>query len=275
MSDWIEVIILGIVQGLSEFLPISSTGHLLVFSALLGFQHSMNGTFEIFIQIGTLVAVIGFFRRPLWFQATHVHTDKTVRRLWTNIIVGSIPVGILGAMFRGLITEKIFPPDTAPSIIALTLILGGIVFLWVESRSGLGADENEVEDLSTVTMRQACLIGLVQALALIPGTSRSGASIVGGLLVGLNRRTATAFSFYLAIPALGGATTVQMLSTVDKLNWDEFSFLVGGAVIAGVVGWVAISWLLQFISTHDFRLFGYYRIGAGLILILLLALEIL
>lgn len=269
MNEWFKVLALGIVQGLTEFLPISSTGHLLTVSALLNFEGSLGGTFEIFIQLGTLFAVILYFRKPLLYQIRHIGYDKSVQSLWINIVVGSIPAAVFGILLADFITEHLFPQDTAPTVIAVTLLMGGFIFLWVENRRDLPELTNTVQSLEAVSIKQAFLIGLVQSLAIVPGVSRSGATIVGGLLAGLDRKVATTFSFYLSIPMLGGAGGLQLLKSSDKLGGDDIMSLLGGAVVAGVVGWMAIAWLLRYVGRNNFRIFGIYRIAAGVALALL------
>jgi len=270
MPEWMIVIFQGVVQGVTEFLPVSSTGHLLVFSALLDFEQSMNGTFEIFIQIGTLFAVMLFYRHDLYQQVRTVRTDRTVQRLWLNIVLASVPISVVGLLFLDFIETEIFPPDRAPTVIAVTLIIGGIVFIVVEQRHTVDVN-TATAHLSDITWQQAVIVGLAQALALIPGTSRSGASIIGALIVGLDRPTATAFSFYLAIPVLAGATVLQLLFSLDELSMDDLIVLFSGAFVAGWVAWLTIGWLLRFVSHRDFTIFGTYRIIAGIILILMIA----
>jgi undecaprenyl-diphosphatase len=269
MDEWIKVVILGIVEGITEFLPISSTGHLLVFSSLLDFKKSLNGTFEIFIQIGAVVAVIGFYRHDIWRQVRTVRSDQGVQKLWLAIIIASIPAAVMGLLLHDIIKEKLFPQDHSSYVVAITLILGGIVFLIVEQRR-FGARTITTSELSEVTIKQSLVIGVCQMLALVPGVSRSGASIIGGMLVGLNRQTATAFSFYLSIPVLGGATIVDLLLSADEITRDDLAFLLIGAVISGIVAWIAIGWLLRYVERNDFIYFGYYRIIAGAIIIFLI-----
>jgi len=275
MAEWLKVVIQGVVQGISEFLPVSSTGHLLVMSALLNFEQTNNGTFEIFIQVGTLFAVILFYRHALTEQVVNVRHDPEVQRLWFNVVIGSLPVSILGLLFLDFIESEIFPPSRAPIVIAVTLTLGGFVFLWIERRAKHDQHTVTTTSLKDITTVQAVWIGFAQALALIPGTSRSGASIVGALLVGLDRQTATAFSFYLAIPVLGGATVLQLLFNWGDLDGGELASLLGGAVISGLVAWFTIGWLLRYVSRNDFVIFGYYRIIAGVLLFILIAFGIL
>lgn len=269
MPEWIKVIILGIVEGITEFLPISSTGHLLISSTLLDFQNSMKGTFEIAIQFGAVVAVVGFYWRDLWRQVRTVHLDPAVQRLWLAIVVASIPAGITGALFQLTLRDSLFSQDNAPYIVAPMLILGGFVFLIIERRHHIG----DTTALYAISWKQAAAIGLAQTLALVPGVSRSGASIVGGLFAGLNRETATAFSFYLAIPVLGGATTIDLLLHLDEVDRAGLGYLLLGAVVSGIIAWAAIGWLLRYVSQHNFVPFGYYRILAGIAIGLLVALD--
>jgi undecaprenyl-diphosphatase len=273
VAEWIKVVILGIVEGITEFLPVSSTGHLLVVSAFLEFEGSLGGTFEIFIQVGAVVAVIGFYHRDLLAQMRTVRTDPNVQRLWLGVVIASIPAAVLGLLLRGRIKEVIFPPDTAPVVVAIALILGGIVFLIVERRRQRSVpEEAETDEVTTITLKQAVIVGIVQTLALIPGTSRSGASIVGGMLAGMNRKVATTFSFYLAIPVLGGATIVDLLLSLDEVGAGDLFYLLLGAVISGIVAWISIGWLLRYVSSNTFIPFGYYRILAGSVILLLFAL---
>lgn len=263
MVDWWPVVLLGIVEGLTEFLPISSTAHLLLTSHLLGFQHSQGGAFEIAIQFGAVLAVIGYYARELGHQARALRHDPLTRQLWLGVAIAFLPVLIVGLALRDMIKTVLF---TSPVIIAWALIAGGVVFLLVERRP---PGPSMTSHLYKVSPRQALAIGLIQVLALVPGVSRSGAAIVGGLLAGLDRRTATAFSFYLAIPTLGGATLVELggaLSQLDPLVARDF---VLGTLVALVVSWLSIGWLLRYVSTHSFTPFAIYRILLGLAILAL------
>jgi undecaprenyl-diphosphatase len=273
--DWWKAIIMGIVQGLTEFLPISSTGHLLVAGDLLNYD-GIGGTFEIFIQLGTVVSVAGYYFADLWKQARAVfgqaEPDETAaaRRLWLGVLIAFIPAAIVGLTFRDFIKTVLF--DT-PQVIATALIVGGMVFLVIEW--WMPRREAQATTLEGISFKQALAIGVAQVFALIPGTSRSGSSIVGGLLAGLDRRTATAFSFYLSIPTLGAATMVDLLGSLDRIQPDDWGRLMLGAVVSMIVGWWSIGWLLRYISRHSFASFGYYRIGAGIVILALVAAGIL
>ncbi len=268
-SSWWQVVVLGIVQGLTEFLPISSTAHLLIVADLIGFQNNIGGTFEIAIQFGTVLAVIAFYAQDLFGQARALFDNQRAaasRRLWLAVLIAFVPAAAIGIVFRTLIKTYLFD---SPSVIAGSLIIGGIIFVAIEL---LPQRPSRTAELSEISRRQALGVGVAQVFALIPGTSRSGASIVGGLLSGLDRRTATAFSFYLSIPTLGAATVVDLLGSLDKIHADDWSRLLLGGVVAMIVGWLSIGWLLRYVSRHRFIPFGIYRIIiGGVVLALVLA----
>jgi len=265
MLELVKVIILGIVEGVTEFLPISSTGHLIVFAALLNFRSSK--TFEIFIQIGSVFAVIIFFRAELLKQVATVTTDKGVQRLWLNIIIAFIPAGVVGLLFADKIDQLLF----RPIVVAISLIIGGVIFLWVERRPH---SQPTTVNLDSITPRQALAVGVSQIFSLIPGVSRSGSTIVGGMLFGLDRAVATRFTFFLAIPTLGIATLYKLFKSLSTLQGNDLANLLLGAVVAGIVAWIAIRWLLNYVARNSFVAFGYYRILAGIIIILLVLIRI-
>ena len=262
MSDWLKIILLGIVEGTTEFLPISSTGHLIVTQALLNFDAGMNGTFEIFIQFGAVVAVLAYYRHDLLRQARALPVRRETQRFWAGIVIAVLPAGLLGILLLGWIKEVLF----SPVVVAAALIVGGLIFLLVERHSP--EEAHATDDIMCMTLRQAFLVGVVQIAALIPGMSRSGASIIGGMQAGLSRRAATQFSFYLAIPTLGGATLVELVSVLAQVSSTHLVMLLLGALVSGVVAWVSIGWLLRYVSTNTFVSFGYYRIIAGVLILL-------
>jgi undecaprenyl-diphosphatase len=264
--EFIKAVILGIIEGLTEFLPISSTGHLIVASALLNFQEVPGTTFEIFIQLGAVMAVVVFYWPQLWEQSRTIQRDGNVQRLWLNILIAFIPAVILGVVYEALQLDAVL---FQPVVVAIALIVGGIIFLLVERSSK--TPSITTTDLMKLTPRQAIAIGMAQITALIPGVSRSGASIIGGILMGLDRPTATAFSFYLAIPTLGAATLFSLVRSLDEIQGDDWAYLVVGTVVAGIVAWIAIRWLLNFVALNSFVVFGYYRIIAGIMILLLIA----
>ncbi len=262
----IKSVLLGIVEGITEFLPISSTGHLIAFVAIFDFQQDAGGTFEIFIQLGAVLAVAFFYRARILDQVRRVPTDRGVQHFWAAIVLASIPAAVIGFLVRETVKEVLFNP----TVVAISLIVGGIVLIVVEQRRVPGADA-AATTLEGVTFGQALLIGVAQVIALIPGVSRSAASIVGGMFGGLSRQTATEFSFFLAIPVLGGATIADLLLSLDEIRSDEIVYLIVGLIVSAVVAWVAIGWLLRYLQQHDFRAFGVYRVIAGVTLLLLAA----
>lgn len=269
MSEWIKVIILGIVEGLTEFLPISSTGHLIVTAALLDFQNSLNGTFEIFIQLGAVIAVVFYYRRDLWRQVRALPSDRTTQRLWLGVLIAFVPAAGIGFLLLDRIKTVLFHP----TVVAASLIIGGLIFLLIERRATPQTHE-DTETLS-ITLKQAFLIGLAQITALIPGVSRSGASIIGGMQAGLSRKAATQFSFYLAIPTLGIATIYELITSLSEISSTQLASLLLGTLVSAVVAWVSIGWLLRYVSRNTFVVFGYYRIAAGVIILLAVAFNLL
>lgn len=268
MEDIFKVAILSLIQGVTEFLPVSSTGHLIVGAAVLRFDALLPPIFEIFIQIGAVVAVLVYYRRLLGEQIRSLRSSSEARRFWLMIALASLPVAALGIVYQQEIEALFF----SPLVVAAALISGGIAILFVERlpRFQDGFTDGPI-DPGKVTIFQAALIGLVQVLALIPGMSRSGSSIVGGMLAGLNRRAATEFSFFLAIPLLGSATIYKFVTTADSLGSEQLLLLLLGAALSGLFSWLAIDLLLRFISRRSFVAFGYYRIAAGALILLGLA----
>lgn len=270
--EWWKVVLLGVVQGISEWLPISSTGHLLLTADLINFQGSIGGTFEIAIQFGTVLSVVAFYFADLLGQARALlgradsASNRAAQRLWLAIIVAFIPAAAIGLFARDFIKTVLFD---SPTTIATALIVGGVIFLALER---LPARAAPTASLDRVSIRQAIGIGIAQCFALIPGMSRSGSSIVGGLLAGLDRRTATAFSFYLSIPTLGAATLVDLVGSIDQIQADDWGRLLLGASVAMIVGYLCIGWLLRYIARHNFVAFGIYRIVIGVVILAMVAL---
>ncbi len=263
--DFLYALILGVIEGLTEFLPISSTGHLLVASALLNFPSAekLRVTFDIFIQIGAVVAVIIYYGRDLIQQARRLPSDQSTRRFWVNILIAFLPAAIVGLLLQKQIEANLLKPV----VVGIALILGGIVFLVIEQQDRTGT----IHKLEQVSPVQALLVGIAQVFSLIPGVSRSGASIVGGLLVGMDRVTATTFSFYLFMPTLGAATLYELYTAFrdHALVTADLPLLAVGAIAAFVVAYLSIVWLLRYIAHHDFRGFGVYRIVVGAIIVAL------
>ena len=262
MSDALAAILLGILEGLSEFLPISSTGHLIVGVSLLDLPAGLRGSFEIAIQSGAVLALLLHYGRHLWSELWAMRSEARARRFWWGVLIACLPAALIGLLLRDWIKATLF----TPSVVALALIAGGIVMLLTERRAQPASAGEEVP----ISLRQALLIGCIQTLALIPGVSRSAATIIGGMQVGLDRSSATRYSFWLAIPLLGGATLLELVEVADRITTADLGILLTGCVVSAVVAWLAIAWLLRFVSRHSLAPFGWYRILAGLLLLLAL-----
>jgi undecaprenyl-diphosphatase len=251
--------ILGIIEGLTEFLPVSSTGHLILAGQLLGFNDDKGKVFEIAIQFAAILAVVWEYRARLGHAVVSLRSEPASRRLATNLIVAFLPAAVLGFLFIKQIKFYLFNPI----VVASALIVGGVLILWAERRKHVVRAES-VDDM---TWRDALKVGFAQALAMIPGTSRSGATIIGGLFFGLSRKTAAEFSFFLAIPTMFAATLYDVYK-----NWQLFSandigmFAVGGAA-SFVSALLAVRGLIRFISRHDFTVFAWYRIVFGILVL--------
>lgn len=268
MINLLQAVALGVLEGVTEFLPISSTGHLLVASPLLGIPNT-KGTFEIVIQGGAVAAVVWFYRRELWRRLRGFPREWEARRFWFTLLVAFLPAALVGLTLDELLDHLLERNGLVVQVIAWALILGGLALSWADRRHP--AEEEERLPLSHLTFRQASLIGLAQCLALIPGVSRSGSSIVGGLLVGLSRAQATEFSFYLALPTLGAATAYKLVKGFDEIqSAGGFLPLVVSTGFAFLTSILAMGWLLRYVSRHDFGLLVRYRIGLGALLLALI-----
>ena len=251
-----KALILGVIEGLTEFLPVSSTGHLIVFGDLLNF-HSKGKVFEIAIQLGAVLAVIFEYRSRFAHVITHVGKDKAVNRFVLNLIVAFIPAAVVGLIFSKQIKEVLFNP----LIVATALVLGGFFILWVERRQSQRVPK--VAHVDDMRMRDALVVGLAQICALVPGTSRSGSTIMGGMLWGLERKVATEFSFFLAVPVMIAATTYDVLKHYDLFTAEDIGLIVVGFVAAFAAGLLAVKALLKFVSSKNYVPFAYYRIVFG------------
>lgn len=257
--DLIKTLCLGLIQGVTEWLPISSTGHLLIFNSILPmYPTAFFDVFKVVIQFGSILAVIKLYRSQLVPKSIR---SKRVIRLWTKIIVGSIPAAILGLLLNDLVDQVL----SSNFVIGITLIVYGIIFIVVERMH----HRPHLEKIDQISYLTALKLGCFQALALVPGTSRSGATIIGGLLVGCTRTLASEFSFFLAIPTMAGASLLKIFKYIHGTGFfsiGQLVLLVLGTWIAYVVSLVVIKSLLAFVRKHDFTAFGYYRIGLGLFL---------
>jgi len=255
----LKALILGIVEGVTEFLPVSSTGHLILAGDLLNFNDDRGKLFEIVIQSGAILAVCWEFRAKIVQVLLGLPSDRAAQRFALNVLVAFLPLAILGLLFGKAIKGSLF---NAP-VVATAFIVGGLVILWAERRE----HRIRIESIDDLTLLDALKLGLAQALALIPGTSRSGATIIGGLFFGLSRRAATEFSFFLAIPTLIGATIYQLYKERALLSFDDLGMWVVGFVAAFVSAFWAVRGLLRYISTHDFSAFAWYRIAFGVVVL--------
>jgi undecaprenyl-diphosphatase len=267
LVDLWKAIVMGIVEGLTEFLPISSTGHLIVASALLDYN-ALGSTFEIFIQLGGVIAILIYYSRDLWTQAQALPRDGQTQRFWLNVLIAFVPAALIGFLLSDWIDAVLFNP----TVVAVALIVGGVVFIIVERAPKQPQATTLATELMQITPMQACWVGIAQTVALIPGVSRSGASMIGGMLVGLNREVATQFSFYLAIPTLGAATAYQFLKALrdGQISGDGLTALIVATIVATVTALIAIRWLLRYVASHSLEAFGYYRIIAGAVILLLM-----
>ncbi len=265
MLDIIKVILLGIVEGITEWLPVSSTGHLILIGNLLkpGLSDNFMEMFNVVIQLGAIMAVVLiYFKKLNPFSKKKTERQKMITwQVWIKVVVACVPAAVIGILFDDIL-DKIF---YKPLPVALMLILYGIAFIVVETRNEGVAPR--VKNITRLTMRDVLIIGCFQVLALIPGTSRSGATIVGALLIGVSRACATEFTFFLAIPVMFGASLLKILKFGFAFSGIEIACLLIGCVVSFAVSYVAIKFLLQYIKKNDFKVFGYYRVILGGIII--------
>ncbi len=259
----LKALIMGIVEGLTEFLPISSTGHLILAGSLLDFTGEKVKTFEIVIQAGAILAIVWEYRARLLHVCTGLFSDRGAQKFAINLVIAFIPAAVLGLIFSSAIKAKLF----APVPVALAFIAGGLIILWVERRNKLSPVPPRIDSVDQMTALDALKVGLAQAFALIPGTSRSGATIIGGMLFGLSRKAATEFSFFLAIPTLLGATVYSLYKARALLSVDDVPLFGIGTLAAFVSAFFCVRWLLRYISSHDFTIFAWYRIVFGFVIL--------
>ena len=257
----VKAAVMGVVEGLTEFLPISSTGHLILAGALLGFDDEKAKVFDIAIQTGAILAVIIVYWQRLRSTVVAFPTHRLARRFTANVAIAFIPAVILGLLFGKAIKAHLF----TPVVVASTFILGGLVILWAEKRP---QSEAPIQNVDSMTPLDALKVGLVQCLAMIPGTSRSGATIIGGMLLGLSRSAATDFSFFLAIPTLIGAGAYSLYKERALLSLADAPVFGVGLLFSFLSAWVCVRWLLRYIATHSFVVFAWYRIAFGVVVLL-------
>jgi len=261
-AEWpvlLKAAVLGVVEGVTEFLPVSSTGHLILAGDWLEFNGGQAGTFEIFIQLGAILAIAWIYRATLISVLRGLAREPLQQRFVVNLVVAFLPAAIVGLLAHDLIKARLF----SPLVVAVALVVGGVIILWIERRP----PETRVASVHAMPWRLALGVGLAQVLSLIPGTSRSGATIMGGFLLGMSRQAATEFSFFLAIPVMVAATLFDLVSSRDLLSSADLLPFSVGFVTAFLSALIVVKAFLGFVARHDFRGFAWYRIGFGLILL--------
>lgn len=277
MNEIVVAVILGIVEGLTEFLPVSSTGHLILVGNWLQFTGEKANTFEIFIQLGAILAVIGYFRErifnlvravlgtPMPKGSAHMMSVEQARRFAAGVMLAFIPAAVVGFLLHDKIEELLFTPKT----VAAALVVGGVGIIAIE-KLNLRAKTETMEEM---TWAQAVWVGVAQCLSLIPGMSRSASTIMGGLVTGLSHAAAAEFSFFLAIPTIGAATVYSLLKNMKLLSADDVSIFAVGFIVSLVVAWIVIAAFMSFIKKHSFESFGWYRIVLGFVILIMIALQ--
>ncbi|MDP3655207.1 MAG: undecaprenyl-diphosphate phosphatase [Rhodoferax sp.] len=258
-----KAVIMGLVEGLTEFLPISSTGHLILTGALLGFDDDRAKVFDIAIQTGAIFAVILVYWQKIRDTVVAFPAQVQARRFVLNVLIAFVPAVVLGLLFGKAIKAHLF----TPVVVASTFILGGFIILWAEQRQKNNPGVARIQDVDAMTPLDALKVGLVQCFAMIPGTSRSGATIIGGMFLGLSRKAATDFSFYLAIPTLIGAGAYSLYKERALLSLADAPLFGVGLLVSFLSAWLCIRWLLGYIATHSFVGFAYYRIAFGVVVL--------
>ena len=260
----IKAAVMGVVEGFTEFLPISSTGHLILAGELMNFlDHDKRQVFEISIQTGAIFAVILVYWQKIRSTLLALPTEVQAQKFALNVLIGFLPAVVLGLLFGKVIKAHLF----TPVVVATTFIVGGFIILWAEKRQAAGGTAVRVIEADDMDWKDALKVGLVQCLAMVPGTSRSGATIIGGMLLGLSRKAATDFSFYLAIPTLIGAGVYSLYKDRALLSMADVPLFAVGLVMSFLSAWVCVRWLLRFIATHSFVGFAYYRIAFGILVL--------
>ncbi|APX67849.1 MULTISPECIES: undecaprenyl-diphosphate phosphatase [Sphingomonas] len=258
-------VVLGIVEGLTEFIPVSSTGHLILTERLIGYEGRQAGIVDVVIQVGAILAVCWLYRAKLWLVVTGLKGDAGARRFSRNVLIAFIPSVIVGGLAHDFIKQVLF----SPYVVVVSLVAGGIAIIVIERWAKRGAVvAGDVEHLSPSL---ALGIGLCQLLSLIPGVSRSGATIMGGVALGVERRAATEFSFFLAIPTMFGAATLDLYKNRDIIGVDDVMAIGVGLVVSFVVAMAVVRWLVRYVGRHGFEPFGWYRIVFGFVVAGLLA----
>lgn len=264
MENLISAAALGLLEGLTEFIPVSSTGHLLLAGHFLGFE-SAGKTFEVVIQLGAVLAILSLYFAKLWRVASTMHSDPASLRFVISVLLAFFPAVVIGVLAHDFIKTVLFE---TPMLIAVMLILGGIILLFVDRMAPTPVHRDAMQ----IPFRKSLAIGLIQCLAMVPGVSRSGSTIVGALMLGVDKRAAAEFSFFLSMPTMLGAFTYDMYKNRDVLDFSALSEIAVGFVLAFISGLLVVRWVLDYVSRHGFALFGWWRIivgGVALIALLL------
>jgi len=259
----LKAAILGVVEGLTEFLPISSTGHLILAGSLLGFEGEKEKMFDVAIQTGAMLSVIWYYRARIAATLAGLFSERRAQRFALNIVIAFLPAAVLGVLFARHIKAWLFKPVP----VAIAFIVGGLVILWVEQRQRSGRMQPRVHDIDALNAADALKLGFAQAFALVPGTSRSGATIIGGMLFGLSRKAATEFSFFLAIPTLIGAGIYDSWKYRQLLSASDAPMFAVGLLLAFFSALACVHWLIRYVASHDFVPFAWYRIAFGLVVL--------
>ncbi|MEO7953517.1 MAG: undecaprenyl-diphosphate phosphatase [Polaromonas sp.] len=259
----IKAAIMGIVEGLTEFLPISSTGHLILAGSLLGFADDKAKVFDIAIQTGAIFAVILVYWQKIRDTVVALPDNRQAQKFALNVLVAFLPAVVLGLLFGKAIKAHLF----TPVVVASTFIIGGFIILWAEKRQQRNPATARIHAVEEMTAMDALKVGLAQCLAMIPGTSRSGATIIGGMLLGLSRKASTDFSFFLAIPTLIGAGVYSLYKERALLSMADLPLFGVGLLFSFISAWLCIRWLLRYIATHSFVVFAWYRIAFGIVVL--------
>ena len=265
----VKAAVMGVVEGLTEFLPISSTGHLILAGSLLGMDDDKGKVFDIAIQTGAILAVIIVYWQKIFSTVVALPSQREAQRFALNVFIAFVPAVVLGLLFGKFIKAHLF----TPTVVASTFIIGGFIILWAEGwgrakpENAHPNDHARIVNVESMSPLDALKVGLVQCLAMVPGTSRSGATIIGGMLLGLSRKAATDFSFYLAIPTLIGAGAYSLYKERELLSVADAPMFAVGLVFSFISAWVCVRWLLRYIATHSFVPFAWYRIAFGIVVL--------
>lgn len=263
---FLKAALMGIVEGLTEFLPISSTGHLILANTLIGFADSVGAekakVFEIAIQTGAIFAVILVYLQKIVSTIKGIGSQPEAQRFAINVVVGFVPAVVVGLLIGKAIKAHLF----TPTVVAVAFIVGGFIIMWAE-RMAARQPRARVETVDDMRLADAIKVGLIQCLSMVPGTSRSGATIIGGMMIGLSRKASTDYSFFLGIPTLIGAGVYSLVKERALLSMADLPLFLTGLVFAFLAAWVCVRWLIRYVSSHTFIPFAWYRIAFGLLIL--------